>query len=159
MLQMFEVSETHPPNGNMNTYARQYIQFCAHAFLIVLLCLLYTTQPNTHKSVQSPVQCSRCIILVLVCVELGDTATRVSTLRVLGLGVIGPNHKRGPRAIWPFRVGTMERPDSAVTVSFGSTLSDGNNWALHHSFTLNTQMKDFHMKTSVLLLFDTSDIR
>lgn len=49
----------------------------------------------THKhtlTTESP-QCARCFVLVLVCVEPGDTATRVSSLRVRGVGVIGPDHK------------------------------------------------------------------
>lgn len=38
-------------------------------------------------------QCGRCFVPVLACVEQGDTAVRVSSLRVQGVGVIRPDHK------------------------------------------------------------------
>lgn len=50
------------------------------------------TRIHAQDSPESP-ECARCFVPVLVCVEQGDTAARVSSLRVRGVGVIGPDHK------------------------------------------------------------------
>lgn len=88
---------------------------------------------HTRNSPESP-QCARCFVLVLVCVEQGDTAARVSSLRVRGVGVIGPDHKEtsSPQLLLPPHPPSTRRPppiweqwsDFTVTkssMSFSST--------------------------------------
>ena len=88
------------------------------------------TQGCTRDSPES-LQCARCFVLVLLCVERGDTAARVSSPRVRGVGVIGPDHKEtSPLLPSLSHLGTMQWSDSTVTkssMSFSSRPADYNN--------------------------------
>lgn len=105
-------------------------------------------------TLESP-QCARCFVLVLVCVELGDTAARVSSLRLRGVGVIGPDHKETsslhpcalllpPHPLSP--LGTMGWSDFTVTkssMSFSSSSLDYNNQVLLHSCSKYTDEEGY----------------
>lgn len=49
-------------------------------------------QEHTHRTAPRPLNVAVVWVPVLVCVEQGDTAVRVSSLRAQGVGVIRPDH-------------------------------------------------------------------